>query len=70
MFSPSEWTGTRELRVIYLLLYYRRSVIIMSICALRMYRRLVDSAALNGPLEGAFSATEYPKLEPRSPTSG
>ena len=51
--------ANRELRVIYLLRYYRRSVIIMSICALRMYRGLVDSAALNGllPVEGAVSAT-------------
>ena len=55
---PSEWIGHLSVACHLLSVIYGRSVIIMSICALRMYRGLVDSAALNGPLEGAVNATE------------
>jgi hypothetical protein len=57
MVPACAWTYVSDVVYTLLTLAHRHSVIIVSICALRIYRGLIDSATVNGPVQGVFSAT-------------
>jgi hypothetical protein len=56
MVPACAWTYISGVVYTLLTLAHRHSVIIVSICAQRIYRGLVDSATINGRVQGALSA--------------
>ena len=62
MVPSRAWTRLSSVACTSLTVAHRHTVVIVSICALRIYRGLVDSTVICGPVQGELGATRPPSI--------